>query len=83
MNSKEMKHSKATFMEILEDIAMEAWDIGNEEEMDDWMSDEIWMAIDDGNCRHLLDDLEVANRVNDLAPYLIPNIIENELEEMA
>ena len=74
-----MKHSKATFMEILEDISIEAWDIDNEDSRNDWMEDEISDAIYDGNCRHLLDDSEVANRVNDLAPYLIPNIIENEV----
>ena len=77
-----MAISKATFMDALEDIATEAWD-QPEDYMTEWCGDEIWTLIIDHNCRNYIDDPEIAVRINDLAPTLITNIIENELEETA
>jgi len=76
-----MTISKSTFMQALEDIATEAWD-QPEDYMTEWCGDEIWQLIVDHNCRDYIDDLEIAARINDLAPTLIANIIENELEEL-
>jgi hypothetical protein len=77
-----MTISKSTFMEALEDIATEAWN-QPEDYMTEWCGEEICDLIYDHKCREYIDDPQIASRINDLCPYLISNIIENELEETA